>query len=118
MSVIRDLHQPLPDSLDVFLPGLGSGFPMYSFISYYNIVIYRYADMFTNKQTDMQGGAGMEKKFVPLEKMTKKARKKYYAQQRSSWNGVRPVTRVVASGTSYSRSREKRRLLDGAQNER
>ena len=34
-------------------------------------------------------------KFVPLEKRSKKEQKAYHAQQRGSWNGVNPVTRVV-----------------------
>lgn len=49
-------------------------------------------------------------KIIPIDKMSKKARRAFYAGQRGSWNGVKPVTRVVASKKVYDRKREKHRL--------
>ena len=46
-------------------------------------------------------------KFVPLEKRSKKEQKAYHAQQRGSWNGVNPVTRVVPNKKGYDRKRAK-----------
>ena len=34
-------------------------------------------------------------KFVPVEKLSKKARAEISKSQRGSWNGVNPVTRIV-----------------------
>lgn len=48
------------------------------------------------------------KKFVPLEKRSKKERKAYYAKQRGSWNGVNPVTKVVPNKKIYDRKQAKR----------
>lgn len=42
-------------------------------------------------------------KFVPYEKMSKKARKKLDAAKRRDWNGLNPVTRVVEQKQKYSR---------------
>lgn len=44
---------------------------------------------------------------VPIRKQSKKARKKYYAEQRGSWNGVNPVTKAVPSEKVYSRTKTK-----------
>lgn len=41
-------------------------------------------------------------KFVPYEKMSKKAQKEYNAQKRGTWS-FNPVTRVVKNGKAYSR---------------
>ena len=51
-------------------------------------------------------------KFVPLEKRSKKEQKAYHAQQRGSWNGVNPVTRVVPNKKVYDRKRAKARRYD------
>ena len=54
---------------------------------------------------------------VPVSKMSKKARKKYYAAKRGSWNGLSPVTRVVRSAKLYDRNRKKqddRSIIDDA----
>ena len=48
-------------------------------------------------------------KFVPLEKRSKKEQKAYHAQQRGSWHGVNPVTRVVPNKQGYARKRAKAR---------
>ena len=44
-------------------------------------------------------------KMVPLEKQSKKAQREWHKQQRGSWNGVCPVTRVVPSRKAYDRNR-------------
>ena len=50
--------------------------------------------------------------FVPLEKRSKTEQKAYHAQQRGSWNGVNPVTRVVPNKKGYDRKRAKARRYD------
>ena len=51
-------------------------------------------------------------KFVPLEKRSKKEQKAYHAQQRGSWNGVNPVTRVVPNKKVSDRKLAKARRYD------
>ena len=43
------------------------------------------------------------KKLIPLKKQSKAAQKVHAASQRGSWEGVKPVTRVVESRKKYSR---------------
>lgn len=45
------------------------------------------------------------RKFVPQEKMSKKARKELTAKQRGSWHGVRPVTRIQQNLRAYNRKK-------------
>lgn len=45
------------------------------------------------------------KKLIPLKKQSKSAQKEHAASQRGSWEGVKPVTRVVESKKRYSRKR-------------
>ena len=52
-----------------------------------------------------KGGLAAMKKVIPLKKQSKKAQKKYYAEQRGSWNGLSPVTRVVPSKKVYDRKK-------------
>ena len=47
------------------------------------------------------------KKFVPLEKMSKKAKKEHFAENRNDWNGVNPTTKVVKSKNIYDRNKFK-----------
>lgn len=35
------------------------------------------------------------KKWIPMEKRSKKEQKAYYSAQRGSWNGVIPVTKLI-----------------------
>lgn len=42
---------------------------------------------------------------IALCKQSKKAQRAYYRQQRGSWNGVKPVTRVMPNGKAYNRKR-------------
>lgn len=46
-------------------------------------------------------------KFIPVEKMTKKQRKAYYAKQRLTWEGFDPVTRTVPNGRGYDRNKQR-----------
>ena len=50
-------------------------------------------------------------KIIPINKQSKKAKRAYYANRRGSWNGVKPVTRVVESKKVYDRNREKYHLF-------
>ena len=46
-------------------------------------------------------------KLIPLKKQSKKSRRKYYAKQRGTWNGVDPTTKIVKSKKEYDRNRIK-----------
>lgn len=46
-------------------------------------------------------------RFVPLKKQSKRAQKAYHDKQRSSWNGVVPVTRAIPNKRAYDRNRAK-----------
>ena len=48
------------------------------------------------------------KKYIPLNKQSKKTRKEYYAKQRGDWGELSPVTRTVPNGKAYDRNRIKR----------
>ena len=50
----------------------------------------------------------MATKLTPLKKQSKRKQREYCAARRGSWNGVRPVTRIVPSGKAYDRNRVKR----------
>lgn len=45
------------------------------------------------------------KKLIPLKKQSKSSQKAHAASLRGSWEGVKPVTRVVESKKRYSRKR-------------
>lgn len=47
------------------------------------------------------------RKIIDLKKQSKKAQKAFHAQQRGSWNGLNPITRVVPNGKAYSRAKAK-----------
>ena len=47
-------------------------------------------------------------KMIPLEKMSKKARRQLAAEQRGSWGDISPVTRMVQSRKVYDRKRAAR----------
>ena len=46
-------------------------------------------------------------KYVPLSKKSKKEQKKFHAMQRSTWNGLNPMTRTVPNGKAYNRKKLK-----------
>ncbi len=54
-----------------------------------------------------QGVPMKSKKIIPLDKQSKKNRKRYHAAQRGSWNGRNPVTRMPANPKAYNRVKEK-----------
>ena len=43
------------------------------------------------------------KKYISLDKRSKKAQKKYYAGFRRTWDGVNPVIRTMPNGKAYNR---------------
>ena len=49
------------------------------------------------------------KKYVSLDKRSKKAQREYYATHRRTWGEINPVTRSVPSGKTYNRKKEKQR---------
>jgi hypothetical protein len=49
-------------------------------------------------------------KYVPLEKRSKKEQRAWHAARRGSWNGVKPVTRIVPNKKHYDRKKQRREL--------
>ncbi|MCL2707538.1 MAG: hypothetical protein FWF03_00325 [Defluviitaleaceae bacterium] len=45
------------------------------------------------------------KRFVPRDKLSKKARKELYGKERGSWGGVNPVTKILESKKLYDRKK-------------
>lgn len=45
------------------------------------------------------------KKYISLDKRSKKAQKEYYAGFRRTWDGVNPETRIMPNGKAYNRKR-------------
>ena len=50
------------------------------------------------------------KKYVSLDKRSKKAQREYYSERRRTWGDLNPVTRSVPSGKTYNRKKEKQRI--------
>jgi hypothetical protein len=44
-------------------------------------------------------------KFIPYDKLSKKARKRIDAEKRGSWHGLNPVTRKPANPRAYQRAK-------------
>lgn len=47
-------------------------------------------------------------KFVPYEKLSKKAKREADAARRGSWNGVNPVTRKSPNPKAYNRQKARK----------
>ena len=47
------------------------------------------------------------KKYISLDKRSKKAQKEYYAGFRRTWDGVNPETRIMPNGKAYNRKKDK-----------
>ena len=47
-------------------------------------------------------------KYVPFEKMSKKAQKEYHKRHRNTWGELKPVTRIVPNKKAYSRQASKK----------
>ncbi len=50
------------------------------------------------------------KKYVSLDKRSKKAQREYYSERRHTWGELNPVTRSVPSGKTYNRKKDKKRI--------
>lgn len=46
-----------------------------------------------------------QKQMIPLEKQSKREQRKFHADKRGSWNGIKPTTRTVESRKVYDRNR-------------
>lgn len=44
-------------------------------------------------------------KMIPLKKQSKREQRKFHTDKRSSWNGIKPTTRIVESRKVYDRNR-------------
>ena len=51
-------------------------------------------------------------KFIPYEKLSKKARRALDARKRGGWGGLNPVTRKPVSSRAYDRNKAKRWKYD------
>ena len=59
----------------------------------------------------MNGMQEKREKNVPLDKGTARRRREWYSARRGSWNGVKPVTRVIPS-KDLRRARAEQREKD------
>lgn len=50
------------------------------------------------------------KKYVSLDRQSKKAQREYYSKHRRTWGELNPATRSVPSGKTYNRKKEKKRI--------
>ena len=57
-------------------------------------------------------------KYVPIGKRSKAAQKEFYSSQRSTWNGLNPVTRTVKNGKAYDRNRQKQEFRRNSREDR
>ncbi|MGN1134994.1 MAG: hypothetical protein ACI4SF_02130 [Oscillospiraceae bacterium] len=48
------------------------------------------------------------KKYIPLEKMSKKMQREYYKKQRKGWGEISPITRCPDNPKAYNRAKSKR----------
>ena len=48
------------------------------------------------------------KKYIPLEKMSKKMQREYHKKQRKGWGGISPITRCSDNPKAYNRAKSKR----------
>jgi hypothetical protein len=51
----------------------------------------------------------VKQKYVPLDKLSKRKRKEYYASFRKDWNGINPVTRSTPNPRAYKRNKSGQR---------
>ena len=51
-------------------------------------------------------------KFIPYEKLSKKAKRELDRKKRGTWGGLDPVTRKPPNPKAYNRSRAKNRRYD------
>ena len=51
-------------------------------------------------------------KFIPYDKLSKKAKRELDARRRGTWGGLNPVTRKPPNPKAYDRNRAKRRKYD------
>ena len=51
-------------------------------------------------------------KYIPYEKMSKKAKREYDKRQRKDWGGLSPVTRRPDDHRAYDRAKAKRDRFD------
>ena len=47
------------------------------------------------------------KKYVSIDKRSKKAQEEYYSKKRLTWGEFNPVTRSIPSGKTYNREKDK-----------
>jgi len=51
----------------------------------------------------------MKQKYVPIDKLSKKKKKEYYASQRKDWGELNPVTRKTPNPRAYKRKKSGQR---------
>lgn len=48
-----------------------------------------------------------KKKYVSMDKRSKREQKEYYSSMRCGWNGLNPATRTMPNGKAYRRNKAK-----------
>ena len=56
-------------------------------------------------------------RIIPLKKQSKKMQRAWHLQQRATWDGVNPVTRVVPDKKAYDRKRDRQELRQSTDRE-
>jgi hypothetical protein len=77
-------------------------------------IIDDYVDKKKKDKKDIKKEELKEDKFVPQDKMSKKAQKELNDKKRGTWGGTNPVTRVQPNKKAYDRKRDKKTNLDEA----
>lgn len=50
----------------------------------------------------------MNQKFIPFDKLSKKARREQNRQRRKNWNGISPLTRKPENPKAYNRQKARK----------
>mgnify|MGYP007006674939 CR=1 FL=1 len=72
--------------------------------------LYGYLQRDYRGNSKWNGGKRSMKKYISLDKRSKKAQKKYYAGFRRTWDGVNPVIRTMPNGKAYNRKKDKEKM--------
>jgi len=54
----------------------------------------------------------MKKRYVPIEKRSKREQREHHSARRGSWNGINPVTKKPLNPKAYNRKKSGQRSLD------
>ncbi len=57
------------------------------------------------------------KKYIEINKRSKKAKKEFYSSQRLTWGNTNPATKVMSDKKTYNRKKEKNKISKEFKNE-